>query len=69
MAWSVSLKESVIQDLRWFGRKEGSALLTVIEERLSADPLAESRNLKTLRPNPVAERELRSSVSTERCST
>jgi hypothetical protein len=26
---------------------------------LSADPLAETRNLKTLRPNPVAQRELR----------
>ena len=29
------------------------------EQHLVADPLLESRNMKTLRPNPVAERELR----------
>ena len=29
------------------------------ERELAADPLAASRNMKTLRPNPVAHRELR----------
>ncbi len=29
------------------------------EKRLSADPLSETGNMKTLRPNPVAQRELR----------
>ena len=29
------------------------------EQHLSADPLVESRKIKTLRPNPVAQRELR----------
>ncbi len=59
MAWTVTLKESVIGDLRWFGRKDGRLLLKTATERLTADPLAATRQLKTLRPNPVAQRELR----------
>ena|SRR5438105_4751649 len=59
MAWTIALKESVIKDLRWFGRKEGRLLLDAAVERLTANPLAKTRNLKTLRPNPVAQRELR----------
>ncbi|HUG67834.1 MAG TPA: hypothetical protein VMM76_08780 [Pirellulaceae bacterium] len=59
MSWTVELKESVIDDLRWFGRKDGRRLLNEAEQHLVADPLLESRNMKTLRPNPVAERELR----------
>ena len=59
MSWTVTLKESVIGDLRWFGRKDGRILLDEAEARLEADPLEESRSMKTLRPNPVAKRELR----------
>lgn len=59
MAWKVTLKESVLEDLRWFGRKDGRLLLATAEEALCDNPLAVTRNLKTLRPNPVAERELR----------
>jgi mRNA-degrading endonuclease RelE of RelBE toxin-antitoxin system len=59
MAWQVGLKESVIEDLRWFGRKTGRRILAAAVEFLEGDPLAETRNLKTLRPNPVALRELR----------
>jgi prevent-host-death family protein len=59
MPWRVRLKESVIEDLRWFGRKDGRLLLKLAEKRLAANPLAETRNMKTLRPNPVAQRELR----------
>ena len=59
MSWAVILKESVIDDLRWFGKKDGRILLREAEQHLSSDPLAESRNMKTLRPNPIAERELR----------
>ena len=32
MAWTVALKESVIDDLRWFGRKDGRLLLAAAEE-------------------------------------
>jgi len=59
MSWTVKIKVSVIGDLRWFGKKDSRKLLTEIESRLSADPLAETRNMKTLRPDPVAQRELR----------
>ena len=34
-------------------------VLRAARERLASDPLAQARNLKTLRPNPVAQRELR----------
>jgi mRNA-degrading endonuclease RelE of RelBE toxin-antitoxin system len=59
MGWTVTLKDSVIDDLRWFGKKDGHLLLKESEQRLSEDPLLESGNMKTLRPNPVAQRELR----------
>jgi mRNA-degrading endonuclease RelE of RelBE toxin-antitoxin system len=59
MAWEVTLKESVLDDLRWFGKKAGRAILREAQERWAKDPLEKSRNMKTLRPNPVAERELR----------
>ena len=59
MSWKVTLKESVIDDLRWFGRKDGRILLDEAETRLATDPLAETRSMKTLRANPVAQRELR----------
>ncbi len=53
------MKESVIDDLSALGRKLGRALLKAAAERLSSDPLATTRHLKSLRPNPVAHRELR----------
>jgi mRNA-degrading endonuclease RelE of RelBE toxin-antitoxin system len=58
-AWTVTLKESVIDDLRALGRKQGRMVLKAATERLSSDPLATTRHLKSLRPNPVAHRELR----------
>ena len=58
-AWTVTLKESVIDDLRSLGHSEGRTVLRATKARLGADPLAQTRNLKTLRPNPVAHRELR----------
>ena len=59
MTWTVVLKDSVLDDLRYFGRSQGRALLGLAEELLQSDPLAETRNLKTLRPNKFAQRELR----------
>ena len=53
------MKESVIDDLLALGRKEARTVLRAATARLEADPLAEARNLKVLRPNPVAQRELR----------
>jgi mRNA-degrading endonuclease RelE of RelBE toxin-antitoxin system len=59
MAWRVVLKESVLDDLRWLGRKESRLVLAEAAERLSAGPCRETRHMKRLRPNPVAQRELR----------
>jgi mRNA-degrading endonuclease RelE of RelBE toxin-antitoxin system len=57
--WTVLFKESVVEDLRWFGRKTERILLDEAERILAENPLAESRNMKSLRPNRVAQRELR----------
>ncbi len=57
--WTIGLKESVIDDLRALGIKQGRAVLKAAIARLVQDPVAETRHLKTLRPNPVAQRELR----------
>ena len=57
--WHVLLKESVVDDLRALGPKPGRALLKAATRRLAADPLAETRQMKTRRPNSVAQRELR----------
>src|SRR5262245_4487758 len=59
MSWTVLLKESVTDDLRWFDAKEGRKILKEAQKRLAVNPHEESRNMKTLRRNPVAERELR----------
>lgn len=59
MEWHVELKESVVEDLRWFGRKQGKAILAEATKRLSKNPLEESKNMKTLRSNSFAQRDLR----------
>ena len=53
------LKRSVLADLRALGQSTGRQVLEEAMERLSHDPISETRNLKTLRSNPVAQRELR----------
>ncbi len=59
MAWTVEVKEAAVEHLHWFGKETGRQLLEEALEYLEHDPVAETKNLKTLRPNPVAERELR----------
>lgn len=59
MAWTVDVKEAAIEHLRGFGKKTGRKLLRETLKLFQRDPLAETKNLKTLRPNPVAQRELR----------
>ena len=56
--WTVSVKASVIDDLRALGQAEGRAVLEAATARLAENPEAESRHMKTLRPNPVAQRQL-----------
>lgn len=57
--WRVLLKESAIDDLQALGKKAGRAVLKEATRRLEADPLGQTRQMKTLRPNLAAQRELR----------
>jgi len=57
--WKVAADARVVEDLRALGRKEARLILKAAVERWELEPLAEARNLKPLRPNPVAQRELR----------
>ena len=59
MAWPVEVKEAALEHLLWFGKKTGRKLLEKALQHLEQDPLAQTRNMKSLRSNPVAERELR----------
>jgi mRNA-degrading endonuclease RelE of RelBE toxin-antitoxin system len=59
MAWKVEIKEAAINHLGFFGQKTGRKILQTALELLERDPLAETKNMKSLRPNPVAQRELR----------
>jgi mRNA-degrading endonuclease RelE of RelBE toxin-antitoxin system len=59
MAWNVEIKEAAIEHLQWFGKKTGRKLLSAALEHLQQDPLAETKNQKQLRPNRIAQRELR----------
>lgn len=59
MAWIVDVKQAALEHLQWFGKKTGRKLLEKALEFLEQDPLAETTDLKTLRPNSVADRELR----------
>jgi len=45
-AWTVELKESVIDDLRALGIKQGRAVLKEASARLAENPLAQTRHLK-----------------------
>jgi mRNA-degrading endonuclease RelE of RelBE toxin-antitoxin system len=59
MTWNVVVKEAAISHLASFGKKTGRKLLKEALEFLEQDPLAETKNMKSLRPNPIAQRELR----------
>lgn len=59
MPWTVVLKRSVMGDLRWFGRATSRVLLRTALALLEAHPTAQTRNMRTLRANPAAQRELR----------
>jgi mRNA-degrading endonuclease RelE of RelBE toxin-antitoxin system len=59
MAWTVEVKEVAVEHLQWFGKKAGRKVLKEALAQLEQDPLAETKNMKTLSPNPIAQRELR----------
>lgn len=50
---------SALDDIAWFRVPQRKAILQGIEEQLAHEPGVETRNRKRLRPNSVAEWELR----------
>jgi mRNA-degrading endonuclease RelE of RelBE toxin-antitoxin system len=59
MAWHVAVKEAALEHLQWLGKKTGRLILKKSLKLLQADPRTETKNLKSLRPNPIAQKELR----------
>ena len=59
MTYSVVFSPEAQRHLRSFTPREQQAILARIEARLISSPTVESRNVKQLRPNPLARFELR----------
>lgn len=57
--FEINLSPLAFDDIAWFPKRERRALLDAIVEQLSHQPDVETRNRKQLRPNRVAEWELR----------
>jgi mRNA-degrading endonuclease RelE of RelBE toxin-antitoxin system len=53
------LREHRALHYRWFGKKNGRVLRRAALDQLQRDPLAETKNEKLLRPNRIAQSELR----------
>jgi len=58
MAYTIEFAESVKAQLRELTARQRKTILDSIERQLVHKPLAETRNKKQLRPNPVAPWEL-----------
>jgi len=59
MRFSIVFTTDARDDLRLFRKGERTKIINAIEEHLSHDPAHETRNRKRLRPNQMAEWELR----------
>jgi len=59
MAYKVEFSRSALRHLQGFSAADRSLIVQAIESYLVYQPLAETRNRKFLRPNPLASWELR----------
>jgi mRNA-degrading endonuclease RelE of RelBE toxin-antitoxin system len=59
MPWTFAFAELAEGDLRAFDKKTQRFIITETRKRLAANPKAKGRNIKDLRPNLAAQRELR----------
>ena len=57
--FEIKFTPDAIEDLRWFAKADRKQILAALESRLSHEPTVETRNRKRLRPNRLAEWELR----------
>jgi mRNA-degrading endonuclease RelE of RelBE toxin-antitoxin system len=55
----IAFTPSALADIQWFRKYEQKIIFDKIEEQLTHQPNVETRNRKPLRPNQVAEWELR----------
>lgn len=59
MAYTIEFAKSVKMQLQALTARQRSSIFDAIERHLVNEPLAETRNRKPLRPNPIAPWELR----------
>lgn len=57
--YAIEYTAEAIADLQWFEARERQTILDNIDQQLRYEPTVETRNRKPLRPNDVAEWELR----------
>ncbi len=57
--FAIRFTDSAIEDLRYLEKREQATVLDAIHEQLAHEPLMETRNRKTLRPNDLSTWELR----------
>ncbi|MEC4814035.1 MAG: hypothetical protein SAK29_12295, partial [Scytonema sp. PMC 1069.18] len=57
--FEIDFTESAIEDLRYLKKTEQNLILDSIEQQLSQEPLAITKNRKPLRPNNISTWELR----------
>ena len=55
----ITFTPEAIEDLRWFIKVDRKSIMEEIETQLRCEPAVETRNRKRLRPNQLAEWELR----------
>ncbi|MEW5938652.1 MAG: addiction module toxin RelE [Chloroflexota bacterium] len=57
--YDIEFGETAKRDLKWFKKYEQKIILDGIDDNLKYEPNVETQNRKQMRPNPVAEWELR----------
>lgn len=57
--FQIKFTKNAIGDLRWFKKVERKRIMAELESQLTYEPAVETRNRKRLRPNKLAEWELR----------
>ena len=57
--FNIAFTPSALDDIGWFRKREQKIIFDMIEEQLTYQPNVETRNRKKLRPNQIAEWELR----------
>ncbi len=57
--FEIAFTPSALEDIDWFRKREQTTIFDMTEKQLAYQPNVETRNRKMLRPNQVAEWELR----------